>query len=160
MTPEPESFYFGRVFFTRTVPSSVENATLLLPVADAAGLARPGLDARVLGLRIERIAAPVRKMRTRRSLRRQARSLCQAVRHRDPLSGDGLRFRLQLLARPFRLAGAIGPRLDRHLLERSRRTKRLWRQHRLRQVEAEILLGAVLGRHRRARTKQSGGEKS
>src|SRR4029077_15470063 len=38
---------------------------LLLPVADAAGVARPGLDARIHGLRVERVA--VRQPGSRRA---------------------------------------------------------------------------------------------
>src|SRR6516162_5864951 len=98
----------------------------LLPVADAAGPARPGLDARIHGLRVEWIAMAVRKMRARRTFWRQARRLCRAAQHRDLLGGHGLRFRLQLLACPFRLAGTIGLGLDRNLLERRRRAERVW----------------------------------
>src|SRR5437879_2708059 len=130
--------------------------SLSLPVADAAGLARPFLDPRVHGLRVERVAVTPRYLRSRRDMR--LRDVC--LLH---LAGAnmGSVFDHGLAARRLHFGGSnnagtvidrgllgylrsVAARLDRNRREFRGRTESLWRQHRLRKIKAEEFFRAVL----------------
>src|SRR5215475_13360427 len=94
-----------------------DSGTSALPVADAAaGAARPGLDAGVHRLRVERIAIVVMgEPDARGAAPRHARDMGQPVRPRRPDGTDWnlLWLDLELVARPSRLAATITLGLDR-----------------------------------------------
>src|SRR3979409_405050 len=107
---------------------------LALPVADAARPARPDLDPRIEGLRIERISVSPRQFGSRRRarfLRARAHGSGLVNSHLWlGLFGLGFRFRTFRLGFRFRTrlgapAAAIGLCLDRNRLEIGGRTERL-----------------------------------
>src|SRR3569623_75905 len=100
------------------------------PVADAARSARPGLNPRVHGLRVERITVAVRKPRTRGAARRCRSGASDLARgNMHPFGGARLR-RLAL-------------RLNRDRRELARRAQPFRRHDRLGQIEAEIFVWLV-----------------
>src|SRR3982074_956775 len=112
---------------------------LLLPLADAARFARPGLNPRIERLRVERIALSPRQLRSSRAAR-----FLRAHMHNPGLVnndfGLGFRFRACLRA----LASAIGSCFDLNRHKLRGRPKRLRRKHGLGKVEAKELVGTVL----------------
>src|SRR6476646_1818122 len=134
---------------------------LALPVADAAGFARPNLDPRIHGLRIERVGVTARdfgsrdhtRLRRRHLMFRRgnARPRCRDVilQHvrgphnvlrQNPCGADhdlAVGFRLGA-----RLAGIVA-RLDGDGCEFGWGPEPLRRQHRFRKIEPEKLVGAI-----------------
>ena len=119
-------------------------ARSLPPVADTARPARPDLNPRIHGLRVQRIAAPVREATVRCAFWRfSARRCCRlSVRGRNlgrnrGLSGHDVRIVF---------AAAILHRLHRNRHKFRRWAEQLRRQHRFRQVEPEKLFSPIFGR--------------
>src|SRR4051794_24892240 len=107
---------------------------LVLPAADAAGCARPFLDAGVARLRIERIGMTPRQLGAGGG----ARFLDALLRHLR-LGRCFLRYHHAFrLHRP-----AIGSRLDTDRSEFRLRAEPLRREQRLGKIEAEELVGAI-----------------
>src|ERR1700730_16545390 len=127
---------------------------LPLPFADAAGLARPGLNPRIERLGIERIAMSPRQLRSSRAacfpgahmrnadlgIHMRNAGLRNSFGNND--LGLGARFRADLRALVFTLGSCF--ELNRHELRG--RPKRLRRKRRPGKVEAEELVGTILVR--------------
>src|SRR5258707_7271896 len=129
---------------------------LPLPVADAARLARPDLNPRIEGLRVQGIAVSSHELRAgcaARFLRMHARFYRVHMRNsgagnHDPFGLDDPGLSLRLSARLRALASVIGFRLDRNRRELRGRPERLGGKQRLGKIEAQELVGTVLIRQR------------
>src|SRR5258708_23395869 len=131
LTPDRRFFDSGPKVLRQTDDSGRRpNAPLLSPpVADAAGLARPGLDPGVARLRIERIAVALRQLDACRA----ARTL--DMRNLHPGSLDhGFAIGALFRARG-RSVAAVGLGFDRNRCKLRFRPKPLRRQHRLGKIE-------------------------
>src|SRR6185312_1268514 len=107
---------------------------LVLPAADGAGLARPGLDPRVARLRVERVAVTPRQPGAGGG----ARLLDALLRNLRPGRGFLRNHHAFRFHRP-----AIGSRLDPDRGELRLRAEPLRREHGLGKIEAKELVGAI-----------------
>src|ERR1700722_539975 len=123
---------------------------LSLPVADAAGTAGPDLDPRIEGLRVERVAVPMRQSGASGGARllgarmRDAGMRDAGVVNDD--SGRGFRFRTGLRALTRAIGLVIGIGLGRRRRECAGRPERLRREHGTGKIEAEELIRTILVR--------------
>ena len=124
----------------------------MLPIADATSFAGPDLDPRIEGLRIQRIAVAPRQPGTSRAMRLIAAGMRRNVDGRRShllnryFPGLGLEF----IARPPSFTVAIAFGLDRDRRKLGGGPKRFRRQHRLRKIKAEELVGTIFVGNRRA----------
>src|SRR5262252_3062687 len=119
---------------------------LPLPVADAAGFARPGLDPRIHRLRTERVAMAVDEPRRCRAAPCLVRDVGDPVRRPDGMDRNPLRLDLESFTRPGGLAAAITLGFDGYRGERRGGSERRLRKHGSGQIEVEKVAGAIVGR--------------
>jgi hypothetical protein len=149
--------------------------SLSLPVADAAGSARPHLDARVHGLRIERVGVTAREFCTRGNARRrrgyarlrdhimlrhEPRGPHNIPRHYPRGADDILRHNPRGSHEYLALGLWLGACLDGDRCKLGWRPEPLRRQHSCRQIETEELVRAVfVGRGRTSPQQQRGAKR-